>query len=112
MVRNVDRRRDIGRILSAWGVPVAVVLATIAVTLQNAWLIRSANHLVYDPFVRLDSRLSLIPADVLLVYAEVDLEQRPAEYWQLIRRLRQLAQRAWASWNWISVNGRQNNCKS
>ena len=89
MVRNVDRRHVV-RILSAWGFPAAVVLAVIAVGSQSTSVSQTANNLAYDPLVELDSKLSLIPADVLLVYAEAELERDPETYWQLIRRLHEL----------------------
>jgi hypothetical protein len=82
--------RHVGRILSAWGFPVAVALAVIAALFEHTSVSQSINDLAYDRFVRLDSRLNRVPAHVLLVYADRELDERPDDYWQLLRQLRRL----------------------
>ena len=82
--------RHAGRTLLAWGFPAAVILATLVVAARSTSVSQTANHLVYDPFVHLDAKLNLVPTEVLLVYADDDLDERPDDYWQLVRRLRRL----------------------
>ncbi len=82
--------RHVALRLSAWGCPLAVALTLLATLFDGTTLSRNANRFAYDRFVQWDARLSSRPAQVLLVYAESELERQPAVYLRLVQALRDL----------------------
>jgi hypothetical protein len=82
--------RQFVRTLLAWQVHVAVIVTVLAWSSDRSLTMRVVNELVYDRFVQFDARLTFAPDNVLIVYADRELDRRPGEYLRLIDQLREL----------------------
>ena len=82
--------RQMMKLCTDWAIHIALIVSAFMMLVHGTPSGQTADNLLFDRFVDMESKLTNSPSRVLLVYAEPSLDRDPERYLRLLRRLKNL----------------------